>query len=332
MRTDEVIIRIINEIDIVYGDKINQQEIKQIIENVLYDYDVSTKITALVPMNDMQDKMKLYLMAKKLEGIRPNTVLNYGRTLRKFSESYTINVEDITTMDIRRYLAMYMQRGVKNNTIVNITDILRGFFNWLHREEYITKNPMDKVKTIKKEESTREPLTHEELEILYGGCESLRQSAMLSFFVATGCRLEEVEKLNKVDIDWINSKTQVTGKGGKTRTVLINAKAKVQLRKYLNSRNDDSEALFVTERQPIQRLGRRAIQREVGKIRDQSGLKKNVFVHLLRHTYGTNGISSGMNITSIQKLMGHSNLSTTQIYAKTSTASIEYEYNKCMNG
>ena len=75
MRTDEVIIRIINEIDIVYGDKINQQEIKQIIENVLYDYDVSTKITALVPMNDMQDKMKLYLMAKKLEGIRPNTVL-----------------------------------------------------------------------------------------------------------------------------------------------------------------------------------------------------------------------------------------------------------------
>ena len=75
MRKDEVIIRIIGKLDDTYGDIINQQEIKQIIESVLYDYDVTTKITALVPMNNMQDKMKLYLMAKKLEGIRPNTVL-----------------------------------------------------------------------------------------------------------------------------------------------------------------------------------------------------------------------------------------------------------------
>lgn len=332
MRKDEVIIRIINRLDEAYGNLINKQEIKRMMEEVLYDYDVTTKITALVPMNDMQDKMKLYLMAKRLEGIRPNTVLNYGRTLRKFSEYFAINVEDVTTMDIRRYLAMYMQSGVKNNTIVNITDILRGFFNWLHREEYMAKNPMDKIKTIKKEESTREPLTYEELEILYGGCKTLRQKSILNFFIATGCRLEEVEKLNISDIDWQNLKTQVTGKGNKTRTVLLNAKAKVHLKNYLNSRNDDDEALFVTERKPIHRLGRRAIQREVDKIRDQSGLKKNVFPHLLRHTYGTNGIKNGMNITSIQRLMGHSNLSTTQIYAKTSTASVEYEYNKCMNG
>ena len=99
----------------------------------------------------------------------------------------------------------------------------------------------------------------------------------MEFFYSTGCRLEEVERANKADIDWQRLQLKVIGKGNKQRIVFINAKAQVTLRKYLMSRLDDCEALFVTERRPISRMGKRAMQREVNKIRDQSGLERNVF-------------------------------------------------------
>lgn len=331
MRKNEVIIRVVDKLDEMYGDSINQQDVKQVIEGILYNFDVTTKETALALVNDMQDKMMLYLATKKLEGLSHSSIKSYGRCLRKFSESLTVNVEDVTTMDIRRYLAMYSQTGVKNSTIANITDILRGFFGWLETEEYINISPMRKIKTIKAKHAVREPLTYEELEIFYGGCKTLRQKSLVSFFVATGCRLEEVEKLNKSDIDWQNLQLSVTGKGGKIRTVYINAKAKVHLQKYLMSRLDDCDALFVTERRPIRRLGRRSIQREIDKVGEQSGLKKNVFPHLLRHTYGTMAAAKGVDITTIQKLLGHSELSTTQVYVKTSNTAVEYEYRRHMN-
>lgn len=331
MRKDEVIVRIINRLDEMYGGIVNLHNIKSELDNILYDFDVTPKSTALVPINNMQDRIMLYLASKKIEGLSDKTILSYGRNLGKFMNDFTKNVEDITAMDIRMHLANYSKTGVKTSTIASRTDILRGFFGWLYSEEYISRNPMDKIKTIKVEDSLREPLTPEELEIFYTGCKTPRQKALVSLFIATGCRLEEVEKLKKSDIDFINSKINVTGKGNKTRTVYFNAKAKVHLQKYLMTRLDNCDALFVTERKPIKYMGRRSIQREIDKIRNQSGLKKNVFPHLLRHTYGTMALAKGVDITTIQQLLGHSDLSTTQVYAKTSKTNVEYEYKKYMN-
>lgn len=332
MRKDEVIIRIVNKLDEMYGDVINMNHIKSELDNILYDFDITPKSTALVPMNNIQDRIMLYLAVKKTEGLSDKTILSYGRNLGKFMNDFDKNVEDITAMDIRMHLANYSKTGVRNSTIASRTDILRGFFGWLHSEEYISRNPMDKIKTIKVEDSLREPLTPEELEIFYTGCKTLRQKALVSLFVATGCRLEEVERMKRSDIDFANSQIVVTGKGNKTRTVYFNAKAKVHLQKYLMGRLDDCEALFVTERKPIKFMGRRAIQREIDKVKEQSGLKKNVYPHLLRHTYGTLALAKGVDITIIQKLLGHSELSTTQVYAKTSNTNVEYEYKKYMNG
>lgn len=332
MRKDEIIIKTVNKLSNMYGDSINQQDVKMALEGVLYDYNVSTKVTALVPMNNMQDRMKLYLISKKIEGLSKASIDLYSRYLKKFSEAFIVNVEDITTMDVRKFLATYMQKGVSTNTIATITDILRGFFNWLRNEEYITTNPMDRVSTIKKEESKREPLTPEELEILYGGCVTLREFALLNFFVATGCRLSEVSQLKKSDINFNELKVRVVGKGNRARTVYFNAKAKVHLQKYLSSRVDDSEYLFVTERKPINRMSNRAIQHAIDKIRNQSGLERNVYPHKLRHSFGTMAAAKGVDITTIQRLLGHSELSTTQIYVKTSSMAVEYEYRKHMNG
>ena len=332
MRKDEVIIKVIDKLNNMHGDLINQQDVKMAMEEVLYDYDVSTKVTALVPINNMQDRMKLYLISKKIEGLSSNSISLYGRYLKKFSEAFVVNVEDITTMDIRRFLAIYLQNGASNNTVVTITDILRGFFSWLHREEYITKNPMDKISTIKKEESKREPLTSEELEILYGGCETLREFALLNFFVSTGCRLNEVSQLKKSDVKINELKVRVLGKGNKTRTVYFNAKAKVHLQNYLSSRTDDSEYLFVTERKPITNMNNRTIQNAIDKIKEQSGLNVNVFPHKLRHNFASTLMRNGADITTVRDILGHSTVKTTEIYAKTSNVTVEYEYRKHMNG
>lgn len=331
MKKDEVIIRLISKLDDIF-DISDHQELKSAFEEILYNYDIAPKSTALATINNMQDKMMYYLASCKIAGLSDLTIKSYGRGLVAFSSDIYKNVEDVTAMDIRIHLANYAKTGVKNSTIASRTDILRAFFTFLQKEEYILRNPMDKIKAIKVEESLREPLTPEELELFFTGCKTLRQKSLVSLFVSTGCRLEEVEKLKRSDVDFNNLKIVVNGKGNKIRTVYFNAKAKIHLQKYLMSRLDNCDALFVTERKPIKFMGKRSIQREIDKIREQSGLKRNVFPHLLRHTYATNALAKGIEITTIQQLMGHSDLNTTQVYAKTSNSNIEYEYRKYMNG
>ena len=325
---NEATIKILGKLDLMYGNLIDQEQVRQAIEEVLHEYDIAPKETLPAVNDDMGDKIFLYLATKKIDGLSENSLKSYGTHLRRFSNYMRKNVDAITAMDIRVYLAHYAQTGVKNSTIATETDILRGFFNWLENEEYIHKSPMRKVKTIKVESSMRKALTREELEVLRGGATTLRQKALLEFFYSTGCRLEEVENVKIDDIDWQTLSLKVIGKGSKERIVYINATAKVHLRKYLLSRLDDSPALFVTERKPYKAMSRRTIQREIDVIQEKSGLKKTVYPHLLRHTAATHWLNSGMDITSVQSILGHDNLDTTQIYAQVSRTTIEHEYRK----
>ncbi len=331
MRKDEVVIRIITKLDETYGDIINLQDIRPVLDEILYDFDVIPKSTALVPINNMQDKIMYYLVSCKVSGLADKTIESYGRGLGKFMYDFAKNVEDITAMDIRIHLANYAKTGVKSSTIASRTDILRGFFGWLHNEEYIDKNPMNKIKTVKIEKSLREPLTYEEMEILRGGCKTLRQRSLLEFIYTTCLRLSEVESVDISDINWHKMQLNTVGKGNKERTVYFNVRAKIHLQRYLSSREDDNPALFVTKRKPISRLGKRAIQREISKIKEQSGLKRNVFCHLLRHSGASHMLDKDINIEIIQEILGHSSLDTTQIYAKTSKSNVEHQYRKSMN-
>lgn len=187
---------------------------------------------------------------------------------------------------------------------------------------------MRKIKTPKIEKRVREALTKEEFETLRTGAKTLRQKALLELLYSTGCRLEEVENMKKSDIDWQRLQLNVIGKGNKERTVFINATCLVHLRKYLMSRLDDNEALFVTERAPLKYLGRRAIQREIDKIMHQSGLEKNVYPHLIRHTFATHKINAGMSLNVLQEIMGHDSPDTTLVYASIDNSTVEHEYRK----
>lgn len=328
MKGQEVAIKIISKLDTLYGDVFDQALVRQAIEGVLYNYSIEDKPTSLAIIDNMSDMILMYLATRKTEGLADATLKGYGRTLGRFARYIKKNVEDVTAMDVRIYISKRSKEGLKNTTLANDADILRGFFNFLEDEEYINKSPMRKVKTIKVEKRLREALTKEQFETLRTGAKTLRQKALLELLYSTGCRLEEVEQMKKQDIDWQKLKAKVIGKGNKERVVYINATCQVHLRKYLMSRLDDCDSVLVTERKPIKFMGKRAIQKEIKKIAKQSGLGINIYPHLIRHTTATHLLNSGMNLNVLQQILGHDDPSTTLVYAELDNITVENEYRK----
>ena len=309
----------------------DQQALRGVLEETLAEYELRAATMALVPANDMKEKILLYLASKKLDGLSDKTLSGYYNDLVRFSNSIFKNIADITTMDIRAYLANLMKkRGLKMTTMETKKSILKSFFSWLEMEDYITKSPAKKIRPTKVEKRIRKALTDEELERLRDACRTTRQRALIEFLFSTGCRLSEISAVNIMELDWANGNLKVIGKGNKERIVYFSSKAKLYLKKYLAGRHDADPALFVSERKPHERLGNRAIEKEIAKIAVQAGFSGSVFPHLLRHTFATLGLKSGVPLPIIQDLMGHASASTTQVYAVNNKETVEYEYKKHM--
>lgn len=294
---------------------INVEQTKNKLSGIFAKYHV-TKVEQNEIHPDLTEKTVLFLSSKKLEGLSSITLDSYKIELRVFSEHVKKRTKDITTSDIRVYLGEF--DNLKVSSISRKLSVLKSFFGWLTAEEFIQRDPTKKIKPPKKEKRLPKALSIEELEMLREGCETKRQRAFIEVLYATGCRLSEVQQLNKNDIDTRLMSTKVIGKGNKEREVYFSFKAMYHLKKYLQTRDDDCEALFVTERKPYRRLSNRGIQREIGKIAKQAGLEKNVHPHILRHTFATLLLNNGAELAAVQALLGHENASTTQIYAQLS--------------
>lgn len=330
MVKEEVIIKILDRVmdELPY---IPTDRLRPILDSILYDYDIRPAEKALVLRSNIRDMAGLYLASKKVEGLSKITLQNYSYRLRRFMSFIGKNVEDINTMDIRMYLATYQKHtGCTNTTLESEISGLKSFFGWLEDEEYIVKSPMRKIKLPKAEKRMRQALTPEELELLRDCCKTLRERAIVEFFYSTGCRLDEAVKVNKDDINWQDLSLRVIGKGNKERVVYISDKAKVHIRKYLLSRFDNCEALFITERQPIRRLGRRAIEREFAALREAAGITKPVFPHIIRHTTATDMLRNGATLSEVQHYLGHEDPSTTQIYAEVSSEAVRSAHKRCI--
>jgi len=292
----------------------------------LYKYRVLPEETALVS-SDIEEKLQIYLATKKLDGLSRKTLKNYQYNLEIFANHLRKPLGTITTMDLRMFLAVRC-KSMKATSVNGQISILKSFFGWLHEEEYIPKNPAKKLKQTKQPKRVRKALTEEEAELLRQACETERQKALTEFLISTGCRLDEVFKVNKDNINWHEMSLFVIGKGNKERKVYFNTKAKILLKKYLLTRKDDNQALFVTSKRPHTRLGGRSIQREIKKIADRAGINKSIYPHLFRHSFATNKLNAGMPMPVIQHLMGHESPATTQIYAQLSEENVKYEYKK----
>ena len=327
---DEAVIKIVGKLCIEFKeleeDLQKQIKVRNVIEEALYNYDVMTKENSLVA-SDIEDKIRMFLAVKKLDGLSPLTLYNYNLNLLKLAEILRKPINSITTNDLRMYLA-YTCKDKKPSTVNTQISMLKSFFTWLLNEEYIVKNPMAKIKQTKVSKKLRGFLNQEELEILRENCLSLREKALFEFLFSTGCRLDELYKTNIDDINWNERSLHVIGKGTKERIVYFTVKCKIYLQNYLSSRKDNNPALFVTSKKPHGRLGKRSIQREINKIAHRSGLNKSVFPHLLRHSMATAAINNGISITTVQRLLGHESPETTLIYADLNQDTIKQEYKK----
>lgn len=134
--------------------------------------------------------------------------------------------------------------------------------------------------------------------------------------------------MKKTDVDFQKGEVYLFGKGNKHRISYINAKAEVALKKYLFSRTDNDPALFVSDRNPYHGIQKTTIEQIVKKIGQRSGIGRRVFPHLIRHTTATDALERGMNVTELQKILGHEKLNTTMIYAKVCQENVKYSHRR----
>lgn len=291
------------------------QEVEEQMRGIMSAYQVK-RVEADSIHPDLTEKVEQFLSAKRLEGFSEVTLDGYQLELRIFREHVRKRAEDITTADLRQFLGSFTE--IKASSRSRKLSVLKSFFGWLTAEEYLQRDPSAKIRPPKKEKRMPKALSIEELEMLRESCVTLRQRAMLEVMYATGCRLAEVQGLNKSDIDYQSMSCRVIGKGNKEREVYLSYKAMYHLKKYLDGRTDESESLLVTERKPHRRMSARAIQREVGVIAAAAGLDKRVSPHTMRHTFATLTLNNGADIVAVQHLLGHADPATTMTYSNLS--------------
>lgn len=309
-------------------------EILNIFDNVSRNYSISTKETAIVPYNyDMPEIVKIYLVSRGIEGVANSSLNNYRTILKLFFSSICKTPEQIDTRDIRLWLFGYQQKhNISNRTLDSYRVIINGFFVWAKSEGYISDNPCSQIKAIKYVKKPRKAMNQIELEYIRGACNTLRDKAIVEVLYSTGCRVSELSNIKLSDINWTSCEVQLFGKGGKYRTSYLNAKAVYSVQRYLEQRDDNNEYLFVSERKPHNRIGKSGIERIVkiisDSVRDKTGM--NVTPHIFRHTCATVSLSNGADVTQIQRLLGHVDVSTTMVYAEVRQNDVANMHSRCV--
>ena len=199
--------------------------------------------------------LAMFLNAKKIEGCSERTLSYYKTTVEKLLDGITDPIRKVTTDDIREYLANYQGlNDCSKTTIDNIRRNISSFFTWLEEEDYIIKSPMRRIHKIKTTKTVKEVISDEEIEKMRDKCKNLRDLAIIDLLYSTGIRIGELVRLNIDDIDFEERECIVFGKGDKERRVYFDAKTKIHLMSYINSRFDTNPALFVTLDAPYNRL------------------------------------------------------------------------------
>lgn len=314
------------------GDDI--KKIMECLDKTFNSYEVTKKETNIIPFNtDLPPLVKTFLVSKAVEGFASGTLYNYKKILWNFFLRTQKTPDAITANDIRVYLYNYQQeRGISYRSLDKVRGCISSFYSWLYAEDYIEKNPMAAVNKIKYEKKPKKPCTQTDLEYLRMACKTAKQRAILEVLYSTGCRVGELVLLKKSDIDWQEKTVHLFGKGKKHRTSFINAKAEVALREYLNSRNDDQEWLFVSDRRPYNQMHVSGIQKIIRELsnRANGNIGKKISPHTLRHTCASVLIENNANIISVQKLLGHENINTTMTYIHTSLEGVKLDHHRAV--
>ncbi len=252
-----------------------------------------------------------------------HTTANYRRDITALLElAGDKPPQRLTAHDIRRGIAQLHGRGLDGRSIARMLSAWRGFYNYLARDHGCTQNPCIGIRAPKSAKRLPDALSPDEtrqlVEVEASDALAVRDRAMLELFYSSGLRLAELTSLAPDDINFADATVRVTGKGGKTRVVPVGSHAATALRAWLAERAQipglDYQALFVNRQG--RRLGPRAIQARVQQRGLRQGIAARVHPHMLRHSFASHVLQSSSDLRAVQEMLGHSSISTTQVYTQ----------------
>ena len=328
---EKLILEISNEMaDILTVEqiaKLNAVLIKVVGKYTVTNDEVKTQKTE----ESNEELLRSFLSAKQVEGCSTPTIRYYGSMIQQLYKTMPKRVTTYTTEDIRAYLAVSQRkRKASRVTVDNVRRIFSSFFAWLEEEDYIIKSPVRRIHKVKTGAQVKEVLSDESLENLRDICKEARDLAIIDLLSSTGMRVGELVKLNRDDINFNERECLVYGKGNKERIVYFNARAKIHLQEYLNSRRDKNKALFVSLAKPHRRLQISGVEVRLRKIGKEAKIPR-VHPHKFRRTLATMAIDKGMPVEQVQKLLGHVKIDTTMHYAMVSQNNVKISHRKFLS-
>ena len=272
--------------------------------------------------------LQIFLTAKEVEGCSPKTLQYYEDTLARTLATVGKPIGTIESDDLRRYLNDYeATRNTSKVTIDNIRRIISSFFTWLEDEDYIVKSPVRRIHRVKTAQVAKETLSDEELETLRDACEKSRDLAVVDLLASTGMRIGELVRLDIADVNLQERECIVTGKGNKQRPVYFDARAKLHLAEYLETRADNNSALFVSLDSKAKRITVGGMELRLRNLGKKAGVSR-VHPHKFRRTLATHAIDKGMPIEQVQKLLGHAKIDTTMHYAMVNQSNVKASHRR----
>ncbi len=309
-----------------YLNNAQNEKLQEVLRYTLEQYEISENKN--IENKSEQNYVDLFLSAKRIEGCSEKSIKYYKVTIEAMLNDLNKSVKHIVTDDIRGYLTDYQERKKSSKvTIDNIRRILSSFFSWLEDEDYILKSPVRRIHKVKTGTNIKETYSDEALELMRDNCTELRDLAIIDLLASTGMRVGEMVLLNRNDIDFNERECIVFGKGSKERVVYFDARTKIHLQNYLESRTDNNPALFVSLKTPHERLQIGGVEVRLREFGKQLGLQK-VHPHKFRRTLATVAIDKGMPIEQLQQLLGHRKIDTTLQYAMVKQSNVKIAHRK----
>lgn len=324
--------KLILEIKTAMTEKVSQQQMELLNIVLMRSLDnlciteIDTEIKCSKTNN--HKLLSFFISSKKVEGCSDKTLKYYINTIEKLLQKINKSVIEISTNDLRTYLSEHQE--LKNSsrvTIDNMRRIFSSFFSWLEDEDYILKSPVRRIHKVKTGRLVKDTLSDEQLEILRDSCDEIRDLAMIELLTSTGMRVGELVRINRTDVDFYERQIVVFGKGNSEREVYFDARTKIHLRKYLETRTDDNKALFVSLAKPNSRLSIGGVEMRLRTLGKKAQIDK-VHPHKFRRTLATMAIDKGMPIEQVQKLLGHVKIDTTMHYAMVNQTNVKNSHRK----
>lgn len=311
--------------------------LRRVLTTELDDYEVELKEDKQLPTVYSERNIRLiqeFLIAKKINGVSKKSLETYGYTLKRFNNMFDIDLLNTDTNHIRKYFYYLEKLGNSESTVDNNRRELNTFFQWLVEEEYISKNPVAKIKKIKTEQKEKKPFNDVEITKFKDTCTDPRDKAILDMLLTTGVRNSELCGIKLKDVDFYDKSVLIHGKGNKQRTVYLSDSCLYHINLYLEDRKKngiESEYLFCGQRRNrvtkvydcLSDQGLRHIVKNMSK----EANVENSYPHKFRRTFGCTMLDYS-DIVTVQTLMGHSSISTTRMYVTSDKKKARYEHSK----